>query len=590
MRFEWSRSTGHSELREGIPDADYPIAVLGYGGMSPELVNGVTRKVAVSFQQLDDANARPFHKDVSFSHLRALRIGSVWQNRRLVGEVRYDDFGLTEVDFSPDQWRLISPNTETQGGRPAPLNGRYRASTKDERKERSWLLEFTLSDKRTLLVPCMEFFLRCYGVSELIPRALSSMSWDDAMKLFLVNTTRENSAEGKWVIRPTERMQDGDRAFLGHILHTSYGQRAAKSIADQCVTESKNQELIFPRVEPWFSGKVPVSARGIWVRERQTFLALRMELLGEPTGPGIVAVKMKKDEVSRSEDDQSSEQVREGRQSFTLSPESRLKVHVPYDAHSFGGTPPEKREPSGERFPLGPKRDITTIFERQSSIVLPPDGSNELGVQLAAPDTPDVPEVHRMVMAHGTLLEMWRALQALQTQHPKHLLRIQWLHADRGFVNDDPPELIALRPFAENEEVKPDVRNWVTRDIKTELPRGVLVLRIEAAVPKSLEKKTIHVLEIERRMKQRRAGTKKVDEEADRFRGLVAVLAPTTDFDRWVRDILSRVRHVVGLVVELESLHPDFIEAFKHSQSRSTNKMPFRASALLALKKAGIEL
>lgn len=573
MRFEWSRSTGHSELREGIPDTDYPIAVLGYGGMSPELVNGVTRKVAVSFQQLDDANARPFHKDVSFSHLRALRIGSVWQNRRLVGEVRYDDFGLTEVDFSPDQWRLISPNTETQEGRPAPLNGRYRASTKDERKERSWLLEFTLPDKRTLLVPCMEFFLRCYGVSELIPRALSSMSWDDAMKLFLVNTTRENSAEGKWVIRPTERMQDGDRAFLGHMLHTSYGQRAAKSIADQCVTESKNQELIFPRVEPWFWGKVPVSARGIWVRERQTFLALRMELLGEPTGPGIVAVKMKKDEVSRSEDDQSIEQAREGRQSFTLSPESKLKVHVPSDAHSFGSTPQERRDPKAERFPLGPKRDITTIFERQSSIVLPTDGSNEPGVQLTSPDALDVPEVHRMVMAHGTLLEMWRALQALQTQHPKHLLRIQWLHADRGFVNDDPPELIALRPFAENEDVKPDVRNWVTRDIKTEPPRGVLVLRIEAAVPKSLEKKTIHVLEIERRMKQRRAGTKKVDEEADRFRGLVAVLAPTTDFDRWVRDILSKVRHVVGLVVELESLHPDFIEAFKHSQSRSADKM-----------------
>jgi hypothetical protein len=195
-----------------------------------------------------------------------------------------------------------------------------------------------------------------------------------------------------------------------------------------------------------------------------------------------------------------------------------------------------------------------------------------------------------MVMAHGTLLEMWRALHALQARHPQNLLGIQWFHAERGFVNDDPPELIALRPFGENEEVKPDVRNWVTRDVKTEPPRGILVLRIQGVVPKTLEKKTIYVLEIERRLKQRRAGMKKVDEEADSYRGLAVVLASTTDFDKWLRDILSRIRHVAGHVVELESLHPDFVEAFKHSQSRTNNTMPFRASALLALKKAGVEL
>ncbi|KVE66030.1 hypothetical protein WI97_14335 [Burkholderia vietnamiensis] len=195
-----------------------------------------------------------------------------------------------------------------------------------------------------------------------------------------------------------------------------------------------------------------------------------------------------------------------------------------------------------------------------------------------------------MVMAHGTLLEMWRALQILQSEHSAHLHRIQWLHAERGFINDDPPELIALRPFAENEDVRPDVRSWVTRDVKTESPRGILILRIEATAPKTQESKTIYVLEIERRIKQSRLGKTKIDEEADSFRGLVAVLASETNFDEWLRDMLSKIRHVIGRVVELETLHPDMIEAFKHSQSRGTNKTPFRASALLALKKAGIEL
>ncbi|WP_196485297.1 hypothetical protein [Burkholderia vietnamiensis] len=590
MHLDWSRNTGHADLIPGVPDKKYPIAVLGYGGISPTLVGESTRKVAVSFQRLDEPSAQPFHEMVSFSHLRALRIGSVWQSKRYVGDIRHDDFGEVDVDFSPGKWRILSALTETREGRPAPLNGRYRASSKDERTERSWLLEFSLSSGCTLLVPCMEFLLRCYGVSELIPRTLTSKPWETAAKLFLTSMTPEVNAEGKWMVRPTERMQNGDIAFLGHIVHSAEGQRAAKSIADQCEIEGKNNKIIFPRVTPWFSGRVPVAARGLWIREGEAFLALRMDLLDAPQGPGIVAVKAKKDEMYRSEDDLSSDLAREGRQSFTLSPDSKLNVHIPSDAHSLGKALPENHAPKDGRFRLRSTRDITTIFERQSSIVLPSDGSAGPSVQTVPPEVPDVPELHRMVMAHGTLLEMWRALQILQSEHSAHLHRIQWLHAERGFINDDPPELIALRPFAENEDVRPDVRSWVTRDVKTESPRGILILRIEATAPKTQESKTIYVLEIERRIKQSRLGKTKIDEEADSFRGLVAVLASETNFDEWLRDMLSKIRHVIGRVVELETLHPDMIEAFKHSQSRGTNKTPFRASALLALKKAGIEL
>lgn len=130
----------------------------------------------------------------------------------------------------------------------------------------------------------------------------------------------------------------------------------------------------------------------------------------------------------------------------------------------------------------------------------------------------------------------------------------------------------------------------MTRDAKTETPRGVLVLRIEALEPKTREKKTIYVLEIERRLKRRKVGDKTISEEAESYRGLTAVLSPETDFDKWLEKTLSMVRMLAGHVVELESSHPDLIEAFKHSQSRSTSKTPFKSAALLALKKAGVEL
>ncbi|MBW4947842.1 hypothetical protein KZW06_30240, partial [Klebsiella pneumoniae] len=111
-----------------------------------------------------------------------------------------------------------------------------------------------------------------------------------------------------------------------------------------------------------------------------------------------------------------------------------------------------------------------------------------------------------------------------------------------GFVGDDLPELIALQPFTEKEEVAPAIRQWVTKDIKIEPPRGILVLRIQAIVPKTFEPKTVYILEIERRVKPRGSGKEKVEQEAERFRGLVAVLAQTTGFDDWLRKTSSQIR------------------------------------------------
>ncbi|MBU9618962.1 hypothetical protein [Burkholderia multivorans] len=588
MSYRWIRHSVSTDQIPGIPDKSYPLAVLGYGGMYSKL-EGKTRKVAVSFQRLDVDGDPPFHTKISLAHLRDLQVGSVWQNRRHVGDIRYDRLSAV-VDFSPDRWRIFSPVQEVQAGRPAPFYGKYRPTLKDERKERSWFLEFSLPDGRTLMVPCLEFLLRCYGASAIIPRALTSKSWEDAVKLFLTSTTPETNSEGRWVIRPTDRMVKADRSFLGHILHSPEGRQAAKSLVDQCVQASHGEELFFPQVTPWFSTTAPVSAEGIWIRPGKSFLALRIKLTKDPAGHPISEVRILKNETSRHEDAQSPNDAYEGSPRFTLSPESRLKLRGLDEEHNFGGGPPEKRMTSTPWFPLGSGRDITTVYERQSSIIVPPSAANCPSVHPTTDGATDKPEMHRVVVAHGTLLEMWNALRSLKGKHPRNLLSVEWLDAKRGFVGDDLPELIALQPFGDMEDVAPAIRQWVSKDIKIEPPRGILVLRVQAIVPKTLEAKTVYILEIERRVKPRGSGNEKVEQEAERFRGLVAVLAQTTDFDNWLRKTLSQIRYTEGKIVELKSLQPDLIDAFKHSQSRDAKATPYLTSALLALTKAGVNL
>jgi hypothetical protein len=89
--------------------------------------------------------------------------------------------------------------------------------------------------------------------------------------------------------------------------------------------------------------------------------------------------------------------------------------------------------------------------------------------------------------------------------------------------------------------VDKNVREFVTKDIEKAPPRGLLVLRLQLMVPKTLERKTVYLLEIERRL--RRSGEVLVEDSSDTFRGLVAVLAPTTDFRAWLTKTMSRIRY-----------------------------------------------
>ncbi|WGS45195.1 hypothetical protein LFL97_20835 [Burkholderia sp. JSH-S8] len=587
MHFDWIQNTGHSNVCDGIPDEDFPVMVLWYGGMQSQLVGGKTRRVQVAFQRLD-TDEEPFFSDVAFSHLHVLRLGSVWQRRRHVGDARLAILEPTLADFSAGSWSIMSAKTEAAQGRPAPLNGKYRVYHEDERQEQSWLLEFELPDGRTLIVPCMEFLLRSYGASELIPRALTSLTWEESLSLFLTSTLPEKNADGAWVVRLADRMQDGDVAFLGHIQHVSSSRSAAQGIVQQCAEQAKNRKWILPKVEPWFSGKVHVSATGIWLR-KQTFLALRFELNGEPDGPEISAVKTRKEDVLRTEREHIDDVAREGSPHFTLSPESQMSVRS-LDNFDTTGIAPPATVGMKRKLLLGPRRKITTTYEQKPSIVIPPQTAGEPGVRLDPSTIQDITEAHRMVVAHGTLLEMWKELCRLKTEHPSILHSVEWLHVKRGFVDDETPELVALQPFADAEPATPDARKFVTRDIKTEPPRGVLVLRLRAKDPDSPAWKVFYVLEIERRRQRTRIGGTVVQTEGKGCRGLVAILSPETQFREWLLKVLSDIRHVVGKVVKLETTRPDELVAFKHRPSEKKNMAPLRTSALLALKKAGVAL
>jgi hypothetical protein len=461
----------------------------------------------------------------------------------------------------------------------------------DEREERSRLLELSLLDGRKMIVPCMEFLLRGYGVSGLIPRALTSMGWDEALRMFLTNTTPETNAKGEWVIRLAERMQNGDATFLAHIQHVASSREAVQGIVQQCTQLNRNRKWIHLQVAPWFSTSLQVSAKGIWVRPG-TFLALRFELNAHPeaSGTAIDLVKTREEELWRSEREDGDNVAREGNPLLTLSPESKMVVRALDDFDNTGIAPPESKGDPEPRLILGPRRKVTVRFETKPRFVIPPQSEGAPAVKVDATNADAIAEAHRMVVAHGTVLEMWKELRRLHAEHPDTIRTVEWLHVKHGFVSTETPELVALQPFANAEPATPEARKFVTRDIKNQAPRGVLVVRFCVRMLESNDWKVFYLLEIERRRESVKKRGTIVHTEEKGCRGLVATLAPQTQFREWLLKTLSSIRHVVGRVDDLKSMHPDELVTLKHRPSKKPPNRPLRTAAVLVFTKARVTL
>ncbi|WP_429494761.1 hypothetical protein [Paraburkholderia youngii] len=163
------------------------------------------------------------------------------------------------------------------------------------------------------------------------------------------------------------------------------------------------------------------------------------------------------------------------------------------------------------------------------------------------------------------------------------------MHVKQGFVSTEPPELVALQPFANDEPATPEARKFVTR-AKNQAPRGVLVVRFRVRVPASKDWKVFYLLDIKRRRERVKPRGTVVQTEEKGCRGLVATLAPETEFREWLLKTLSSIRHVVGRVEELKSLHPDALVTFKHRSSKKPPNRPLRTAAVLVFTKARIAL
>ncbi len=455
------------------------------------------------------------------------------------------------------------------------------------------MIEFDLQSGGKLLIPCLEFFARCYGRSAELKRVLATYPWCSPTNIHnsrLYAPLAEPEEPGRWKVKLRRRMNNGDIVFLAHAKYDSYTAAAAKNIYAQVETEHDPEGKIpaFIKVAPWFQGSAQLKVAGISFDNGNSFLALQVNGLSNPQGALILRDRENSSLAIEGADPGAPE-------AWAGAPERRL-IKPPEIVDLTGDDEPdhsagaiEIEDPDFEELgeprliidrrrekaesQAGAKRQGTDAEQYSSG---EPSGDGK-GVGYASMHAKPVLE------SQGTLRDVWEAMLFLQKKYPEKIKKVQWFTWESGFSSDPEPKLIGLTEFGQEEEVQTSIRNWLYADPATRAVRGILIARL------ILQDKWVCFLEIQRRprTKKDKDGERKDSEES--FKGLVCIPSNTDQFKIWLTFTLAAIRYTQGIVRRLEGKHIDNCRSFSHSRSRS-EQIAGEAAVLNALEKVNVRL
>ncbi|HET8899630.1 MAG TPA: hypothetical protein VFN09_12735 [Rhodanobacteraceae bacterium] len=565
-----------------------PLIVWWYGPLRQNTRARSVPHVVVIFRSLDE-NGNLGHwleHNVALTHLGLLRIGSVWR-QGLSSSRLYYPIETFDVSFSDGGWSCSSPFDAHGSGFASPIpNDAYPLKYAHDR---NYLLRFNLDGGGSLLVPCMEFFYRCYGHSAEVKRVLATYPWQEASDR-LFKAINEPVAPGTWPVRLGRRMRNDDVVFLAHVKHDEYARRRAKSIYSQAETAvvagRREYAQTFLKVAPWYRGPAKIKVAGVRFDGGQTFLALQILGASQPQGEPVIRDR----ENPGGEPDGSDESdsgIVGGR---TKVPRNLPEIIVLTDADEpdHGSMPVDIVE---DRFEVlgAPRAVVDKRHDAQAHGKQRRSGTADIrAVSSGEPHGSDkgvgYGSIHAQIEleSSGVLRDMWNAARKLQAEWPEIVQSVLWFTFEDGFSSAPEPKLIGLKPFViEDKQAKGRESNWVYHDPQAKTPRGVLVLQL------CVGGRIVHLIEIQRRVVVRKRPDGEAYDTEENFRGLIFSLESQEQFRPWLSTFLDKIRLVNGIVSGLAAECPGEAHAFNHSPGGS-EKTPGMTELRNALSKLGI--
>lgn len=568
-----------------LKDENERMVVWWYGPVKKNLRAGTVPKVIVFFRYLDDQNTlgKITKRDVALTHLGLLRIGSVWHEGACKTYIAHDKAKF-DVSFSQDGWQLITLADLQMAGLSHKAEIDISMYFSEERAHKTYLIDFFLPNGKHLLIPCVEFFSRCYGSSSEVKRVLATYPWEK-VKERLFRPLDAPTEPGTWPVKLNWRMQKGDAILLAHIIYDRYAELAAKSIYAHIETDlSAGHPHSLLRATPWFQGEGQLAVAGIPLDDGNAFLGLRVLGSTQPGGATIQREKEQRVATEEGKDNDTSIGLPSKRQPGVADIIDLTDDTEPDHGSSWLDIEEEKFAVLGKpREVIDKRRDRDSSANSQSTPM--PGDETIFSTGEAYGSGKDIGKAHLYASlemeSQGILRDMWSAFRYLHRSYPNQIQNVKWFTFENGFSAYPEPKLIRINPIEDDPTITTSVKHWPFIDYEQQQLRGALVIRVMS------DTKCIYIVEIQRKYIISSSDSDEIEEET--ISGLCFVLNDDEKFDEWLRKLLSEIRYKKGIFKKLLSRCPGHAETFVHRRAKSDSVF-CESAAKNALKKMGLKL
>ncbi|WP_139093373.1 hypothetical protein [Delftia sp. JD2] len=565
--------------RHALPkDVDY--VLLWYGANARSRSPGEVPRIYVWFRPIDQNGTlgKWLSLRVPMNLLGQMRIGSIWRNGISSRQLKFTELHF-KGSFDANHW---SDTTSHKDYGPA-LIPEHNYYLPYGRHDHSRLLRFK-NQNRTLLVPCMEFFTRCYARNDELNRILITYERGEVQERLMLREPVESSSPNRsiWIPWPISK---ADAHLLAQL---RYDEEIARKIAGLRAFldkefKARNQSITFLDIGPWHYGPAQLKVEGVQL-DSGDFLGLRITGHSLPEKPQIHAFYIQ----------------RESRNSECLSPyplPHREIIDIPEDE----AIQVDMERSADRDTDIYRTKDPAMEILGNPATVYPVAMKKESGKTVRIPSQPSdtgAPgetegtgkgigqlrnESDAVLPSEGAILDLWNGLIYLKEANPNIINSVEWYNQNGEFSKSSPPgSRVSLPELDENaSEIERDATySWINKNVLPN-PRSVFIFKIET---QNLQG---YIFEVQRAKRKDDKGITK--EES--FRGLVAIPATGSDLTKWLGAVIYAISAECGMMKKVIrrilpiSLHTEHYKRTK----RGIDSEAGHATAFNALEKLGIE-
>lgn len=518
--------------------------------------------VEVIFRRLDNGDVPTSYSPalIGLANLSKFRHGTIWRKSECIAEADFGDDEEFSVHFAKvKSWEYASFPKITRSGTALPI------SDKDYpflySKTAAKMLDFKLPDGKNLLVPCIDFFVRCYGSKTSIPAIIAAHPWSQVHEKLFASEERNRE---RWSVPLRRGIPDSDGLFLASLLYDAHAIQAARRIYSQFdVNRGQKNQWTHLEVEPWFVGPAKISGRGLWINDGKTFLCLEVTGMSQPHRNRYEIIRAKYD----------TEDPIHGQELVLPAPSTKLPFEddpfriTDQDEPASGAATRQVNDPGfkiiGDACPhIKTQRSLPYSSMKFVPIELTPKTQYALGDGIGGPSDTARAEFNaeRYVGDGGVVTAIWSELLRLNAVNA--IADLAW-YSSVGFIEHEKKfKLQPLKRFEPEDTCSDVARRWLSFPSNGTRTRGILITRF------SVQKRVFHLFELQRK-KVIRAGTIE-EEKASGFLIETAGQNPLIAIDL----ILDKIRRHQGKFHSLLKYFDIQCVVFKHYRDRNGNFLP----------------